>query len=78
MKSPHLVEGIALTPIGAAVVEMHKVRGWDFYDAVEWVSGRFEHDCSVPVSGLFPAEDVAAFYEARGELVNVVPLPRTR
>ena len=78
MKSPHLVEGIDLTPIGAAAVELRTCRGYDLHDAVEMLEDKFVEDCAVPVSGLFNAGAVVKFYADRGEEVNAVPLPRTR
>jgi len=76
MRSSHLVELGVISPLGAAVVELHTVRGWDFEEAVAYVQSHYDEDHHVPVSGLFTPRMIVEFYAERGEPVNPVPLPR--
>ena len=71
-------ESVALSPLGAALVEMVTVRNWGRREALRWLNDRFEQDMSVPLSGLFTERAVRSFYAESGVAVNVIRLPAAR
>jgi hypothetical protein len=65
-----------LTPLGAAAVELHALRGWGLPEALRTLARRLRLDHSCPASALFPPGEVRRFYRERGREVNVVRLPQ--